>query len=92
VLPSPYRVAHLLARQQHDLHSLQTVDSATAVPSLRLPELAVLVMTVARNMIDTGATHQISLTGANASADNAVTLIASEHFQDLSDHDSSRAD
>ncbi len=63
-----------------------------AVPSLRLPELAVLVMTVARNMIDTGATHQISLTGANASADNAVTLIASARFQYPSDHDSSRAD
>ena len=86
VLPSPYRVPHLLARQRHHPF-LHTVDSVTAVPSLRLPELAVLVMTVARNMIDTGATHQISLTGANASADNAVTLIASEHFQDPSDHD-----
>ena len=51
-----------------------------------------LVTTVGRNMIDTGATHQISLSGANASADNAVTLLASEHFQDPSDHDSSRAD
>ena len=78
--------AHLLTRQRHDLHSLQTVDSATAVPSLHLPELAVLVMTVARNMIDTGATHQISLTGANTSADNAVTLIPSEHFQYPCDH------
>ena len=73
--------------------SILSKPSIPQLPYLRYawPELTVLVMTVARNMIDTGATHQISLTGANASADNAVTLIASEHFQDPSDHDS-RAD
>ena len=70
---SHFRAKYLLAKR-HDLHSLETVDRLPAVPSLRLPELAVWT----RNMIDLGRTHRISLTGATASTDNAVTLIPSE--------------